>query len=327
MRKDTFETPVLFVIFNRPELTQQVFEAIRSIRPRTLFIAADGPRSSNSQDVHRCAAARQVVSKVDWPCDVQTRFLEENLGCRQAVSSAIDWFFSRNEEGIILEDDCLPCEDFFRYCEIMLNRYRNEKQIMHIGGTNFQDGIRRGREDIYFSRFSHVWGWATWRRAWLAYDVNMASYPSDPIDQMLSKISSNRYFANYWKSIFEMTYKNLIDTWDYQWLYAIWRSDGLCIIPQENLISNIGFGPETTHTHGPSPYAQMETRPFRPMHFPIQMTPNTEADAYTARKHFNIPSGWATFSRKILNAANFLTLGKKAARKAWHVTKRLLGDT
>ena len=162
---DVITKPVLFCIFNRPELTARVFESIRARQPHQLFIASDGPRDSNSDDVTKVEAARQIVSRVDWECDVSTRFLSENLGCKHAMSSAISWAFEKTEDLIILEDDCLPHASFFGYCDSLLDRYRNEDSVMMISGNNFQPS-RRSDASYYFSRWTHIWGWATWKRAW-----------------------------------------------------------------------------------------------------------------------------------------------------------------
>lgn len=293
-------TPVLFIIFNRPGLTEKVFQALRAARPRTLYIAADGPRRTHEFDEALCAEARKVVTQVDWPCDVHTRFLAHNLGCRDAVSSAISWFFSQNERGIILEDDCLPNADFFSFCQEMLAHYADDHRIMHIGGTNYQDGQMRGDCDIYFSKFNHVWGWATWRRAWQAYDVDLKGFSFESIQKTLRDINSSRTFRLYWTRIFRMTHNKKIDTWDYQWTYAIWNSGGLSIIPQKNLVSNLGFGPDATHTQGKSRNANMETASFRIVRLPTEVTVHNDADEYTIRKHLGIPrSSLAYFLQRI----------------------------
>ena len=244
----TFNTPILFIIFNRPETTKKVFEIIRQIKPSKLFIAADGPRSDKLDEVHLCDESRKTVSKIDWQCEVKTLYREKNLGCKIAVSSAINWFFENAEEGIILEDDCLPDPSFFIFCEQMLERYRNDLRIMHIGGDNFQFGRQRGNGDYYFSKMSHVWGWATWRRAWKYYDVEMKSLEDFIKNNYIKDIFNNKKIIDNWLKILNETKNNEIDTWDYQWTYTIWSQNGLSIIPNKNLVGNIGFGNNATHT-------------------------------------------------------------------------------
>ena len=159
-------TPVLFLIFNRPELTEKVFQKIQDAQPKYLFVAADGPRDNKYGEKDLCEKTRAVVlENITWECEVKTLFRTENLGCRTAVSSAINWFFENVEEGIILEDDTVPDNSFFSYCQALLEKYRNHEQIMMITGDNFQDGIKRGNGSYYFSRYVHIWGWASWRRA------------------------------------------------------------------------------------------------------------------------------------------------------------------
>ena len=164
---------VLFIIFNRPETTKKVFSAIRAYRPERLFVAADGPRPGRPDDQEKCAAARALV-QCDWPCEVHTRCLDANAGCRDAVSGGVGWFFEQVDEGIVLEDDCLPCPDFFRFAEAALERYRGDERVMHISGVNFQ--VRPA--GAYFSTIPHIWGWASWRSAWRHYDVGMADFPA-----------------------------------------------------------------------------------------------------------------------------------------------------
>jgi hypothetical protein len=171
-------TPVLFLIFNRPNTTEQVFEAIAKAKPRCLFVAADGPRTDKEGEAEKCQAVRDIIKRVDWDCEVKTLFREQNLGCKEAVSSAITWFFEQVEEGIILEDDCLPSDSFFSFCAELLEKYRDDKRIMMISGDNFQDGIQRGDASYYFSSVPWIWGWATWRRAWRLYDREMQTFPS-----------------------------------------------------------------------------------------------------------------------------------------------------
>lgn len=242
-----FNVPVLFIIFNRPDTTQKVFSAIRDVRPKHLFIAADGPRVEKEGDEEKCIITRDVIKQIDWNCEIKTLFREENLGCGKAVSSAITWFFENVEQGIILEDDCIPNESFFMFCEEMLSYYKNDNRIMHISGSNFQFGKKRGDGDYYFSKNNHVWGWATWRRAWKYYDFGMESLEEFIKNDYIKNIFNNK-IAKEWIDIFIKTKKGKINTWDYQWTYTMWAQDGLAILPNVNLVKNIGFNNDATHT-------------------------------------------------------------------------------
>jgi hypothetical protein len=243
-----FTTPVLFLIFNRPETTKRVFECIREAKPTHLYIAADGARKDKIGEAELCFQTREIKKCVDWDCEVKTLFRNENLGCKIAVSSAINWFFENEEEGIILEDDCLPNQSFFMFCQDLLNYYREDERVMHIGGTNFQGGIDRGKDSYYFSKYNHIWGWATWKSAWTKYDVSMKMYSPEKTTQLLQSIFDTKREVNYWEKIFNDVHSGKINTWDYQWTYAIWKHNGVAVLPNKNLVSNIGFDKDATHT-------------------------------------------------------------------------------
>ena len=238
-------TPVLFLIFNRPDTTQKVFNAIKQAKPKQLFVAADGPREAKEGEKEKCEQARKVIKQVDWNCEVKTLFRDKNLGCKIAVSSAIDWFFENVEEGIILEDDCLPSQSFFWFCRELLEYYRHDTRVLHIGGTNPIDLIDTSNR-YYFSKYNRIWGWATWKMAWKYFDYKIKHWPE------LKKEKIHYYFFNYkeakyWENIWDKIYQNKIDTWDYQW-FLCRLIQGKAIIPCVNLVSNIGFGTDSTHT-------------------------------------------------------------------------------
>lgn len=246
IEKFKLETPVLFLIFNRLETTKKILEEIKKAKPKQLFIAADGPR--NIDEKKKTDAIRKYVLKnVDWRCDVKTLFREKNLGCKYAVSSAITWYFENVEEGIILEDDCLPSQSFFRFCQEMLEKYKDNQKVMHVSGTNIE-GTSKIKEDYFFSDTFNVWGWATWRRAWKNYDVEMKSWKKSWLKALSRRktgiINMLRYLRINW-----LTYKGGIDTWDYQWDFSCLINDGVSIVPKKNLISNIGVGGGTHNTN------------------------------------------------------------------------------
>lgn len=240
-------TPVLFLVFNRPNTTQQVFEAIRQAKPKQLFIAADGPRTSKVGEAEKCSKVREIATQMDWDCEIKTLFRKENLGCGKAVSAAINWFFEHVEEGIILEDDTLPSQSFFKFCEQLLEKYRHQDNIMHIGGCNVLAPFN-SRDSYFFSKTATIWGWATWRRAWKLYDFNMTRLPqfieSNKIISV-SKIESQQLV--HIENLKDVATQS-IDTWDIQWTFSIWDNNGLAIISKANLVSNIGFGIDATHT-------------------------------------------------------------------------------
>ncbi len=255
-----FTVPILFIIFNRPEQTDQVFAEIKKNKPTRLFIAADGPRHDKLGEYELCDNLRKnILTKIDWPCEVKTLFRDRNLGCKMAVSSAIDWFFKNVENGIILEDDCLPNQSFFKYCAKMLERYSQQDNIFMISGNNFLPDDLSQPANYYFSRIPHIWGWATWRRAWQKYDVTMSDWPDFSKNNSIKNIWKKKNVQKYWSKIFKDTYEGNIDTWDYQWNYAIWKNNGLSVVPDVNLVSNIGFGTGTHTLKKNSIYAALPT--------------------------------------------------------------------
>jgi len=243
-----FSTPILFIIFNRPDTTQQVFNAIRQAKPKHLFVAADGPRCNHAGEAEKCETVRAIVRQVDWDCEVKTLFRDENLGCGRAVSSAITWFFDHVEEGIILEDDCLPHPSFFSYCQELLEYYRHNDMVMLISGNQLAHNPILIDDSYYFSAFSHIWGWATWRTTWQKYKFSVKDISQLFFWRCLKQYFSNKSIRRYWFWMYNMMRLKPIDTWDYQLVFSIWANKGLTILPQKNLVSNIGFGEVATHT-------------------------------------------------------------------------------
>ena len=296
-------SPVLFIIFNRPETTAQVFGGIRQAQPKRLYVAADGPRPGRPEDGERCRQARAIIDQIDWDCQVFTLFRTENLGCKYAVSSAISWFFEHEPEGIILEDDCLPHWSFFRFCDELLERYRNECRIMSICGANFQKGLWRPSESYYFSRNTHVWGWASWRRAWKSYDLEMEGWPVFAAANKLQNIFPESWAArSFWLRLLSDVAAGKIDTWDYQWTWSIWQYGGLSILPAHNLVKNIGFSAEATHTkHAEAWLLDMKTEEITfPLVHPDAVKICIEADSRYERTVLNIRP--VRMARKLLKA-------------------------
>ncbi len=292
------KTPVALIIFNRPDTTAKVFEAIRQAKPPQLLVVADGARSDRPEEAEKCLAARAIIESVDWECEVLTNYSDVNLGCKQRVSSGLDWVFANVEEAIILEDDCLPDPSFFPFCEELLNYYRHDQRIMVISGDNFQFGNKRTNDSYYFSRYNHCWGWASWRRAWQHYDVEMKLWPKIRDENWLQSIFKESRSINYWREILQATYEGEINTWDYQWTFACWLQNGLTVLPNINLISNIGFGADSTHTEQvDNSFANL---PVENMSFPLDhpqfIIRDTQADRFTQNEHFSL-----NFRKRLFN--------------------------
>ena len=311
MTSPQIHPPVLFLVFNRPEPTQKVFEMIRKASPRRLYIAADGPRQDVSTDLESCEKVRNVVGQVDWPCEVETLFRDKNLGCGRAVSSAIDWFFDKETEGIILEDDCLPAASFFGYCQELLEYFRDEMRVMHISGYNPLPQQDPHSESYYFSRYPGVWGWATWRRAWKSYDFSMqrlSEFCADTENDYGYNLPDERTARI---KVFKETQAGKIDTWDYQWAFALRFNGGLCARPFVSMISNLGLGEEATHTKSAKAFTgNNESREINlPLVHPKLIQPNKAKDIELFEKIISRPSPFL-FIKGLLSALPKFGRGK-----------------
>jgi len=271
------KTPVALFIFNRPDTTEKVFETIRQAKPLELFVIADGGR--NKEEWEKCKKAREITENIDWDCVVKKNYSDINLGCKIRVSSGINWFFENVDEGIILEDDTLPNQSFFRFCTELLEHYRDNEKIMMISGDNFQNGIKRGDGSYYFSRYAHIWGWAAWKRTWDKYDVELKNVSESDITDIIEE-SKER---DYWIDLLIKIKNDEIDTWDYQWTYSILKNNGLSIVPNTNMVSNIGFGEYATHTKNTASHrANLPTYEMEEIMHPTKIERDAEADKYTA---------------------------------------------
>jgi hypothetical protein len=271
----TIPVAVLFLVFNRPDTTAKVFDAIRASRPTRLYVASDGPRKDRLGEVQTVERVRSLATQVDWPCEVKTLFRDKNLGCKVAVSSAISWFFDQEPEGIVLEDDCLPGPDFFQYCVELLGRYREDERVGLICGTSLCDiraqSICWGGEDYLYTRYPSVWGWASWRRVWKHYDVTMASWAARRED--VSALTHNSKLNAINASLFDRVSAGKIDTWDYQVSYLLWTTNRLAVAPRFNLIENIGFGVDATHTKTAGIVAERATLGQQRLTWPLLAPP------------------------------------------------------
>lgn len=283
MQAKTFETPVALFVFNRPQTTRRVFEAIAQIRPARLLLIADGPRPDKTGEAEACQQVREIVSCVDWPCEVSTNFADSNLGCQERIISGLDWVFSLVEEAILLEDDCLPDLSFFPFCQELLERYRGDDRVASITGTNLVERYLNTEASYYFSQLGGIWGWATWRSEWQRFDRHLEDWPRLKDEKILSETFNHPKAVAYWTDIFDEVHgKKWPTTWDYQWLYTRLKNNSLSIIPHVNLVTNIGFGPGATHT---SEADKRLSPPAKALDFPLKH-PSSFVPLRSMDRHF-----------------------------------------
>ncbi len=283
-------SPVALIIFNRPHVTERVFAEIARARPSQLLVVADGPRPDKRGEDRKCAATREIIERVDWDCIVLKNYSEINLGCKMRVSSGIDWVFEQVPEAIILEDDCVPHPTFFRFCDTLLDYYRESDRVGMISGNNFLAPQSGCQDSYYFSRYNHIWGWASWRRAWQLYDRNMADWPDYKHSGQIRKIFPSLHERLFWTGKFDKTWRGQIDTWDYQWSFALWKAGLLTALPCFNLVSNIGFGEDATHTIRRSTLENLKTHAMEfPLVHPEKIMTDDGADRITYRRALNQP--------------------------------------
>jgi hypothetical protein len=275
---EPLDVPVLFLVFNRPETTQQVFDAIRKVRPIRLYVVADGSREAKGiEEFKRCMEVRKIATAVDWDCEVFTLFRNVNMGCGLGLSSAITWFFQHETEGIILEDDCLPSTDFFRFTAELLTMYRDDTRIMGIGSNNFEEINNRDNTYSYrFTKQTYIWGWATWRRAWQLNDFHMSHYPEIENKNYLEPLYPGIYERDYLQYVFKKMHTgdekiSSRTIWSYQWQFSCLIHSGLIIVPNSNLVINVGIGVEATNTHDPETVGHNLI--FEEFNFPLQHPP------------------------------------------------------
>lgn len=316
MESSDLQTPIVFFIYKRPEQTLRVFQAIREAKPAKLYIIADGPKIQN--DEQKCYETRKIIDLVDWDCTVKRDFSNVNLGLRKRIISGLDWVFEEEETAIVLEDDCLPHVTFFRYCEELLSYYKNDQRVMHISGDNFLFGRKAVRNSYYFSRVAHVWGWATWRRAWVLF--HGSNFNKNTLDK---RVFQNQFEKDFWLSILEQLRDGKQDyTWDYQWALTCMSYQSNCIIPNQNLVSNIGFSIEATHTkENTSVIANLKTYEMQfPLVHPSKVKWNNYIDRKIASELFH--------GHPIWEWDNFLSeFGKLSYRLIKRIMAKVLDDS
>jgi hypothetical protein len=288
MLNNRLKTPIVLVVYKRPGKTKLVLKEISKVSPEILFVVGDGSRDEKSDEIELVNKTRDLIKDYGGEYDLITNYSEINLGLRMRISSGLNWVFEQVDEAIILEDDCVPNSSFFYFCEELLQRYKNDDRIMVISGNNFQKGQQRTNYSYYFSRYNHCWGWATWRRAWEFYDDKMYLWPKVRDGNWLMDIhDQDTRVVNFWKDIFQNVYKRELDSWAYCWTFACWMQSGLTIIPNVNLVSNIGFDIGATHTMHKSRSANI---PVEDLKFPLKHPPfiirDSIADKYTQKIHF-----------------------------------------
>lgn len=280
-----FDTPIVLVVFNRPDHTEVVFRRVAEMRPARLLIIADGPRADRAGESAICERVRTITTQVDWPCEVLTNFSATNMGCRKRLISGLNWVFDQVEEAIILEDDILPDHSFFRFCEEMLLRFRHDSRISMVTGFNIVQDHYSMEWSYFYSQLTHIWGWATWRRSWVRYDEHLTNWPAIKATGMMRELFSRPEQRRFWTSVFDQMHGGGgPDTWDFQWVYTNLINRGLAITPRTNLIKNIGFGPGATHTHRAedAPAVVAGTMSFPLLH-PPAMIPLRELDELDGR--------------------------------------------
>lgn len=279
------KSAIAMIIFNRYDTTVKVFEQIKKVRPSKLFIIADGPRTNIETDKEKCELVRSIFDDIDWECEVYKNFSTENLGCSKRPYTGINWVFENVEEAIILEDDCIPSISFFKYCDELLEKYRNDSRVMLISGTNQLNKWKRNNYSYHFSDFGGIWGWATWKRAWEKFDIDINLWNDEAIKELLKgKLTHSQY--NNRKRIYDELYKNSENTtaWDYQWGFARIIQSGVAISPSVNLISNVGVGEDSTHTNKKTSVTNLKSNELE---FPLVHPPFLIVDKQYDKKMYN----------------------------------------
>jgi len=263
-----FQVPILVIIFNRPHLVQLLFNEIRKQKPKYLYISCDGPRVDKCGEEELINQSKEIFSKIDWDCEVATLYRDENWGAGKSIYDSLVWFFKQVDEGIVFEEDCFPHQDFFQYCKELLERYRNCEEIMFIGGNNFNSQLMM-EHSYYFSSYAHIWGWASWKRAFEGYSFNLKDVKSRDIKRVLKNYNFSWSEKMVWFDKFKRIQMGQINSWDYQLVFNIWNKKGISIIPSQNLVKHNGFGENAIHCKDmTSDFAKLTLNPILPLTHP-----------------------------------------------------------
>ncbi|MFA6200191.1 MAG: nucleotide-diphospho-sugar transferase [Bacteroidales bacterium] len=301
-----FTTPILVIIFNRPNLVQGLFNELKKQKPKQLFVFCDGARKDKLGEIELLQQSKSIFeTQIDWNCDLNTNYLEDNKGAGRAIASAIKWFFENVDQGIILEEDCLPHQDFFPYCEELLQRYKEDKRVIFIGGNNFQKR-KVSQYSYYFSSYPHIWGWAAWKKTIEGYSFDIDDISKKEIRQILKRYFDSWHEREYWYDRFKLVKNNRINSWDYQLMFNIWRKNGVAIIPVVNLVKNVGFDKNSIHCKNKNDIsANLTLNNILPLNHPNHIEVNKKVD-YTYFKRYNYKSFIRLFYRYIRRSI-FLT--------------------
>ena len=295
-----FNTPIVLICFNRPLETEKVFSKIKSIKPKKLFLIMDGPKKNCSNDAINCIQVRNIITKIAWNCKVYKNFSKKNLGLKKRIVTGLNWVFNRTNSAIILEDDCLPSNDFFNYCEKLLIYYKKNNLVKFITGNNFQKSKLNIKADYYFSKYSHIWGWATWKNTWKLYCDNNKIWDKYLDSKDFRKICPNYLERRYWKSMFNEVKNGHLKSWSIYLLFSIWRSGGLTATPNINLVKNLGFNKRGTNTKtGKIEYNKKIQNIGKDLKHPKEIFHNFSADNYVFENIYN-----QSLKKKITNYFN-----------------------
>jgi hypothetical protein len=315
------ETPVVLVIFNRPDLTERVFRVIAKAKPRQLFILADGPRSPDEAAL--CDETRSVARNVDWDCEVREDVSDVNLGCRQRCAAGFEWVFSQVETAIFLDDDCVPDPSFFPFCEAMLEKYSGDPQVMMVTGSNYLGSWKADRQSYHFSYFGSPWGWASWRRAWKFYDVTMSAWGEEASKKKIRDVLADDECFTLQARRFDYLFANPGDrhSWDLPWSFARLRNAGLTVVPSVNLITNLGClgGNSLPPTH---PIANLPTAPLR---FPIRTQDVVAVDRLYDKRHIERIYGYRDDGSGGESGPRYRRLAHKLRGRLAHMLRTLGG--
>lgn len=278
--------PLALFIYNRPQTLARTLTKIREIRPAKLYVFGDGPKPKDAADAQKCLETRALLENLDWPCDVIRSYNSENKGLKKQIEDQLTFLFSCEDAAVILEDDCLPENDFFSFCSELLEKYRHEERVGCITGDNFQDGLLRGGGSYYFSKYPHCWGWATWRRSWKKYSAKMEFWPAWRNSSAWLTSFANPRERLFWEKLFEQQFCGEIDSWAYPWTASLWHAGCLTVTPQHNLVQNIGFGEAATHTKNIGQNLSIPTKPLKITKYPKKILPHVAADRHVFKHVF-----------------------------------------
>lgn len=283
------KSPILLIAFNRPDTTQKVFDAIKKAQPKKLYFAVDAPRVGNTQDEKNVKMVKDIINQVDWDCEVHKKFADKNLGCGPGPAAAITWVFENEDRAIILEDDCVPAQSFFPYCDELLEKYKNDTRVWMISGNQYNEEAVNTAHSYFFSRYGHSWGWATWKRCWDEMDISMKKYPLIIEQDLYKSAFRTNEEAEFFQKKIERIYNDdelITHIWDFQFGFTISSNGGLCVVPKKNLVTNIGY--QGTHSEKKNKFHDRTVdENFSITSHPDFILCDINYDAYHFKHHWN----------------------------------------